>query len=136
MNIREKYSLECGEGWDEIIKPLIEYVERHNENAQNDEDKIEIVQIKEKFGGLRFYTRGKKLDELEDLIQAAENEAYHTCELCGSKKDIGQTADGWITTCCRDCVQGMANNQKRKRRWYSQQYKIVLDILPTDTKDG
>lgn len=135
MNIREKYCIECGEGWDELIKPLIECVERHNENAL-EENKIEIVQIKEKFGGLRFYTHGKKLDELENLLEAAENEAIHTCEICGSKTDIGQTADGWITTCCRKCVQNMANEQKRKRRWYSHQYKLVLDILPTDTKDG
>ena len=127
MGIRDfvEVDFECGKGWDSIIEPLVRYVQHYNETHKK--KKIDIVQIKEKFGGLRFYTHGttKKLDA---MVQAAENKAYQTCELCGSKEDIGQTADGWITTCCRKCVQAMANKAKANRKWYSHNDKEVKEI--------
>lgn len=124
-------AIECLEGWNRLIKPIVDYINDYNENIP-EEDKIHIKQIKEKFGGLRFYT-DKKTEHLKNMIEAAEHEAIHTCEICGSKYDIGQTADGWITTCCRKCIQELANKEKRNRRWYSQADKIVIDIKYGDS---
>jgi hypothetical protein len=55
------------------------------------------MQIKEKFGGLRFYYDGGD-NEISGMVQMAESWASHSCETCGApgKKREG----GWIRTLC------------------------------------
>lgn len=60
------------------------------------------TQVKEKFGGLRFYERGCNKDY--PAISFAESLSYHICEKCGSTKNVGQT-DGWIYTRCEECAK-------------------------------
>ena len=84
----------CSSGWYEIIKDLIEACIEAGWNKQ-------ICQVKEKFGGLRFYINGAT-QEVFDLIAEAEDLSYETCEDCGSTEDI--TTEGrWIRTLCKKC---------------------------------
>lgn len=59
-------------------------------------------QVKEKFGGLRFYAGGIS-SAMREFIDEAEKESFRTCEDCGAP---GQTyrADGWILTRCELCA--------------------------------
>ena len=60
-------------------------------------DWIRIGQIKEKFGGLRFYYDGGD-DQICGMVDMAETWAGYTCEKCGNK---GQRRDGgWVRTLC------------------------------------
>lgn len=55
------------------------------------------VQVKEKFGGLRFYVRAAT-DKHYNFISFAESMSYRTCEECGAP---GKTyTDGWHRTMC------------------------------------
>ena len=55
------------------------------------------VQVKEKFGGLRFYVQAAT-DKHYQYISFAESMSYRTCEMCGAP---GKTyTDGWHTTLC------------------------------------
>ena len=55
------------------------------------------VQVKEKFGGLRFYVHAAT-DTHYNYISFAESMSYRTCEECGAP---GKTyTDGWHTTLC------------------------------------
>lgn len=55
------------------------------------------IQVKEKFGGLRFYTNGTS-DENYNYISFAESMSYYTCCKCGAP---GKTyTDGWHITLC------------------------------------
>ena len=54
-----------------------------------------IYQIKEKFGGLRFYT-DEDLDDIED-------ESYTICEECGEPGK--PRPGGWIKTRCDKCFE-------------------------------
>ena len=85
----------CGEGWKPIIQNLCEQI-------HNLEPTIKVVQIKEKFGSLRFYIDGSNSFEVGDLIDAAEKESSVTCEECGA---VGLTAriSGWMKTLCPVC---------------------------------
>ena len=62
-----------------------------------------ITQVKEKFGGLRFYYDGGD-NVISGMVSLTESLSYRTCETCGSTKDVGQTK-GWITTICKKCVK-------------------------------
>lgn len=102
----------CDEGWYPIILNL------DTELAALDPDYV-IHQVKEKFGGLRYYTH----TELEDqtafyaLITEAEKLSFQTCELCASMKDVTTSQpDGWlIKTLCSKCLtKAKAKNSKGK----------------------
>lgn len=94
------FGLECGNGWFNLINDLCiriqAYLDKHPEV-----EPVEATQVKEKFGGLRFYTCGG--DEVTDkMIAKAEQDSYTICELCGSTVGVHQT-EGWITTLCSKC---------------------------------
>lgn len=70
---------------------------------------INIVQIKEKFGGLRFYYSGGD-HYIDGLSSLAESMSYRICETCGSTKNVGQTR-GWITIMCQECYENTPNKE-------------------------
>lgn len=64
---------------------------------------IEAVQVKEKFGGLRFYI-GSGSSQQHAIISFAESLSYSICEQCGSTKNVIQTEGDWIYTRCEECL--------------------------------
>jgi hypothetical protein len=61
-------------------------------------------QVKEKFGGLRFYYGGNGDPYIDGLVRMAENVASYTCEQCGSTdKTVDRNSGGWIITLCKKC---------------------------------
>lgn len=99
------WGMEIGDGWYHIIDNLCEKIQYYV-NASGIQQ-IEAVQVKQKFGTLRFYVNIS--DEfVDDLISSAEEESSQTCEHCGSKEDIG-TTKGWIMVLCRKCAKNYIN---------------------------
>ena len=86
------WGVECGTGWAKLYTPLIE------ECLKED---IKVLQVKEKFGGLRFYVHGGS-EHLHELIDAAELLSYKTCETC---EDPGSMRNStyWLKTLCDSC---------------------------------
>jgi hypothetical protein len=64
---------------------------------------LQIDQIKEKFGGLRFYYSGGD-DEISGMVRLAESLSYHICEFCGTTHNVGMTK-GWFSTICKSCLE-------------------------------
>lgn len=60
-------------------------------------DQVVAVQIKEKFGGLRFYVHGAD-STIHNYITMAESMSYRMCEVCGAPGKVYR--DGWHTTLC------------------------------------
>ena len=61
-----------------------------------------VVQVKEKFGGLRYYINAGN-DRIYNLITLAERLANVTCENCGR---LGkERPGGWIQTLCDACAK-------------------------------
>ncbi len=81
---------ECGEGWLAMIVNLIQELIEAGWDKQ-------IRQIKEKFGGLRFYASGTT-DTQAALIGRYEKLSYETCEVCGNPGTCIDT--GWRRTLC------------------------------------
>jgi hypothetical protein len=79
--------------------------------AKLDEETAKVpvaVQVKEKFGGLRFYVQAATKEHY-NYISFAESMSYRTCESCGAD---GKTyTDGWHTTLC-DIHAAMAGKEE------------------------
>lgn len=58
---------------------------------------IQVQQIKEKFGGLRFYYDGGD-EHISGMVTMAESWAARTCETCGNKGE--RRSGGWMRTLC------------------------------------
>ena len=89
--IKDAHYFECYEGWYPLIKKLIEDLIQLGWNKQ-------VTQVKEKFGGLRFYIN-EGSNEVHDRITKAEQESYTICEMCGSPGEIRRDI-GWYRTLC------------------------------------
>lgn len=115
---------ECGEGWDNIINVLCELISSHvnslririaynEQQGKYDSKLIEelleaidhlpvIAQIKEKFGGLRFYVDNGPHEvtklRVDSYIIFAERMADVTCEVCGNAG--GRRSSDWFRTLC------------------------------------
>jgi hypothetical protein len=67
--------LEVSESWYLLIDTLCSQIQSHLMQTP-DVSPVQVVQIKEKFGGLRFYTNNQDL-YIDGLIQMAEAYSYH-----------------------------------------------------------
>ncbi len=85
------FGFACDDGWFDLIYQL-------SKDITALDPKATANQIKEKFGGLRFYATVQN-EKAFDLIHKAEKESYKTCETCG-KKGILRKNLGWILTLC------------------------------------
>lgn len=123
----ELFGIECGDGWREILKPIFDYVSEYNKEHADD-SQLEFMQIKEKFGGLRVYMNFYT-EELRELIEKAEMASYETCEMCGSTENVGTIINGWITTCCEDCVKKIAEKRvDRIIKWKEHSSKLIKEF--------
>jgi hypothetical protein len=69
-----------------------------------------VIQVKEKFGGLRFYTGPSDTDGVMELIDGAEAQCAITCEYCGSTENVeARQEHGWIKTLCLKCNRNRYN---------------------------
>jgi hypothetical protein len=62
-----------------------------------------IVQVKEKFGTLRFYVNESVSTEMSAYIQFAESMSGKTCEICGSPGTVRN--GGWLKTLCDNHIR-------------------------------
>lgn len=61
----------------------------------------DLHQVKEKFGGLRFYI-GEATPTMHALIQAAEDASFKICDQCGEPGRVRH--GGWIRVRCDECA--------------------------------
>lgn len=101
-------------GWWPIIEKLCANIQQHTEWVNSTRERLSVkneynnpipnecpqvvvAQIKEKFGGLRFYYDGGD-DQIHGMVRMAEAWASTACEECGA---VGkQRSGGWIRTLC------------------------------------
>lgn len=112
-----------GEGWYDLIDVLcgsiVSIVKQHNESVDYRLQAIEegkknaseysaellqktempvIHQVKEKFGGLRFYISGGD-KRIQHYIEFAEAMSYRICEECGAPGKV-RNSTGWVHVMC------------------------------------
>ena len=126
-----KVEFEVGDGWFTILNGLARCIQEHVDQTiqsrwnarkrirrlQDDPDadlsteviisdrvrRVKVVQIKEKFGTLRFYIGAGGDDDIYSYIQMAEVMSSITCENCGAP-GTRTSPPGWIRTLCPTCA--------------------------------
>lgn len=97
-----QFGVECNDGWFHIIIELTSKLIALADEEPDNFESFEVVQIKEKFGALRFYIQtGENCSRrrADALIKAYEYMSSHTCEICG--KAARCRTLGYIQTLCR-----------------------------------
>jgi RNA polymerase-binding transcription factor DksA len=101
----------CGDGWFDLVYETSQKIENVIKNSRDfdmDEDFLPyVVQIKEKFAGLRYYISNGN-NEIFNIINEAEQKSYSICEDCGTKENvIGYKPlteqSKWYFTLCENC---------------------------------
>lgn len=101
----------CGKGWYWILEELDQKLLKLDPNYK-------IIQVKEKFGGLRYYFETEATDVLREIMYDCQEQAYlkasATCMDCGkgayrgyefSDSSVETRYDGWVNTTCKSCAE-------------------------------
>jgi len=92
------FGFQHDDGWFGIVWRLCEHLEPLvAEMEQAGGGEFEVLQVKEKFGGLRIHVKHAN-DAIRQRIEVAIQESFHTCEICGQPGKLRE--NGWIKTLC------------------------------------
>ena len=87
-----------GKGWAGLIDKIFDA-------ADSTGRPMNVHQVKEKFGGLRFYFSVHKdaYQVIDEAISAAETESFAICETCGEPGELRTNERGsWVFTACEE----------------------------------
>ena len=114
------WGFECGDGWYQVLDSLCgqiqHYTDWNNDNHAKGYTQYKQVpqviatQVKEKFGGLRFYYDGGD-DHIGGMVRMAESWAAHACEECGAPGKMRH--GGWIRTLCEEHERAYQSRQEQ-----------------------
>jgi len=112
------WGFEHGDGWYNIINALCDNMQSHIDwshkqhawdlkwNREHPDEQrpvrepvaqVVVIQVKEKFGSLRFYYQGGD-DTISGMVRMAESMSAVMCEECGAPAET--RGPGWIRTLC------------------------------------
>jgi len=104
----QRWGVDCSNGWLGILLELVNKLESRQSTKSN---KLVVLQIKEKFGTLRFYAENVTSQDALD-IKIAEAASIHTCEECGQPGKLKN--DGWMRTMCEPCFEEWVSIRNKK----------------------
>jgi alkylation response protein AidB-like acyl-CoA dehydrogenase len=97
----------CGDGWEPLIREAAQKIEALMDKIPKEEleqaladGAFQAMQIKEKFGTMRFYL-SSATDEMWKVAEEAERKSQAVCEECGVAGSLRN--GGWLKTLCDSC---------------------------------
>ena len=99
--------IDCDNGWYDLIDCLCCCVSDRSEMLELD---VRVVQIKEKYGGLRFIAENCD-DHTHGMISFSEVMSYRICERCSFKAKPSMKRSDNIKTYCIRCNRGKPNEK-------------------------
>lgn len=98
----------CGDGWRELVEAAVARIA--DAVAAAPAGSLRIVQVKEKFAGLRLYWEGTGLSDeiknsVEEAVALASARSICTCETCGKTGRLFKRG-GFYLTACDEHAQG------------------------------
>lgn len=118
----EEICEEVGPGWSHLVTDLVDNLLTVGWNGT-------VFQVKEKFGGLRFYI-GTGTEAMFDLIRAAEERSFQVCEDCGAMATLREHLP-WMRTLCTTCLEKIGSNSSDTREVVSQEPNPTPQVADT-----
>lgn len=117
------FVISCGSGWKNIIFNLVAEMDKiwTGYMRKPGRDAWKLLQLKEKFGGLRFYVQYPESEDSDAkdrkeqsyaAIDFAETQAWKTCERCG-KEGHTMSFRYYIATVCDECEERWKERSKK-----------------------
>ena len=112
------FGMDVGDGWFELLWNLSKGLKWAAPDAK-------ALQVKEKFGTLRFYVEGLSplLVEAKSIIEGAEIASACICETCGRAGRL-RKKDFWIYTACDRCDKARAKRLGKAAKALAKKYKL------------
>lgn len=108
----DSFYFECGDGWfDILLKASIEIEKKIQTYPKEERENIVALQVKEKYGTLRFYI-SYYTEELDEIIQRSESQSVCTCETCGKPGKL--RGSFWLYTACDEHTRDVDKVDKDK----------------------
>ena len=107
------YELSPGDGWEPLIRRLSERITGIVDRDNLDPQVHTAVQVKEKFGLLRFYMAAYT-DDIRCAIEDAVTESARTCEKCGWPGELYRNR--WWRTLCDGCAEKEGRPRKNTEK--------------------
>lgn len=104
--------VECNEGWystiDQLSKEISSVALKYP--SKDGERRVHVVQIKEKFGGLRYYINYHDMNDddiqhIEFIVRNSEMKTFTICEDCGGDGSVVSPKRYWMRTLCKKCTE-------------------------------
>lgn len=119
--------IECDDGWYELIYNLCEKIQAYINKVECPQ--VIAIQIKEKFGSLRFYivfdidplNEDAAVDDIHwsaiyDMINAASMESLKTCEVTGGHGTLSKRGN-WLKTLSKESGVLLGYKPCEKEEW-------------------
>ncbi len=101
------WGITCGDGWFDLLDTLCACLQDHTDN--NDGPQVVAMQIKEKWGALRFYEEHADEKQL-GMIEMAVAFSAHLCEQCGKPGQLLRQARTYLTRCPEHASNNLTPN--------------------------
>lgn len=127
----DERGIECQDGWYGLIDELAWAAEQEIEKLVAQEvpayEWPRVSQIKEKFGGLRFYISGKVSDSFLRLREdICYQRSFRVCEACGGP---GRLTNG--QTLCDACENDRSKESSKTLKDLKREHQKTLELLKT-----
>lgn len=97
--ISKNLHFEIEDGWYQLVYDLFTKIEERCKLAK---ETVLVLQVKEKFGGLRvYYTTDCKDSTIFDLVFKAQDKSYTICEVTGGHGTLHEKGI-WVKTLCNE----------------------------------
>ena len=96
------FGFQCGDGWSQILIDLMEEISS-TVGGPDVTPEINVVQVKEKLGGLRCYiwdVPKKYRDTVGEAVGRAREQSAKICETCGEPGRLRESRAGYWHVAC------------------------------------
>ena len=112
-----------GKGWFDLLNQACRLIQSHLD-WKPEIPQVVAEQVKEKFGGLRFYVQGGD-DYTNGIVAMAEQMSFMLCEECGAPGERG--GSGWVSTLCETHRAERDAAKAKAMADYEEQKKILKE---------
>ena len=119
------WGIDTGDGWYQIIDDLCAKIKAYvnEQRVKYPKFTVEAIQVKEKFGVLRFYIDYGD-DYIYNLITEATEKSRKTCDVCGEPGNLATYNHWWMTLCKTHSDEYIAKTGRN-----------INEIHPTEDED-